>query len=370
MTIRLAFFVFILLLALSPTLAWCQSVSNVRAGQTEDDQIIVTYDLLGESYQTFEISLLLSRDGGQNFDITPRTVSGDVGKDVKPGRGIKMVWDVLMDVPRLQGSAFVFRVTAVGKQGAQYDRAIASFKEVAKADPLGFDHTRRLADAYAKSKQDSLAALTYEAALKLDATKPDVYGEAGAVYMRLRKWERAADMFEKRYKLDPNATTAYLNYANCNIQLGRIDNARVAFRQAVAQRPQYIPARLSLARCLSQARYKTDSLQTARTEFETVIKLADTSVVKYKNELFDAYTGLAYTYYVEKKYSQTVEALDKALKFKPDDPPAHKFKAQILFLMNRLDEAKQEYQKYLKLNPKDKDATRELEQVVARLKSQ
>jgi len=119
MTNRLAFCVFILLLALSPTLAWCQAVSNVRASQTEDDQIIVTYDLLGESYQTFEISVLLSRDGGQNFDITPRMVNGDVGENVKPGRGKKMVWDVLMDVPRLQGSAFVFRVTAMSKQRAR-----------------------------------------------------------------------------------------------------------------------------------------------------------------------------------------------------------------------------------------------------------
>jgi len=252
----------------------------------------------------------------------------------------------------------------------QYDRAIAAYKHLAGADTLGFDHTKRWADAYAKTKQDSLSALTYEAAFKIDATKPEVYGEAGAIYMRMRKWERAAEMFEKRFTLDPKATTAYLNYANCNIQLGRIDSARVALRQVVTLRPEYLPARLSLARCLSQARYKTDSLQIARGEFETVIKTADTAVVKYKNELFEANSGVAYSYYVEKKYPQVLEALDKALKLKPNDAPTHKFKAQILFLMSNLEEAAREYRTYLKMNPKDKEAAKELELVEERLKSQ
>jgi len=252
----------------------------------------------------------------------------------------------------------------------QYDRAITVYKQIAVADTLGFDNTRRWADAYVKTKQDSLAALTYEAAFKIDANKAEVYGEAGTIYMRMRKWERAAEMFEKRFKLDPKATTAYLNYANCNIQLGRIDTARVALRQVVALRPDYLPARLSLARCLANARYKTDSLQTAHGEFETVIKTADTAVVKYKNELFDANNGMAYVYYVEKKYPQTNEALDKALKFKPNDAPTRKFKAQILFLMANLEEAAREYRSYLKLNPKDREAAKELEDVEKRLKAQ
>jgi tetratricopeptide (TPR) repeat protein len=252
----------------------------------------------------------------------------------------------------------------------QYDRAIAVYKQLASADTLGFDHTRRLADAYARTKQDSLSALTYEAAFKINATNDDAYGEAGAIYMRLRRWERAAEMFEKRFELDPKAVTAYLNYANCNLQLGRIDTARVALRQVVALRADYLPARLSLARCLANARYKTDSLQTALNEFATVIKTADTAVVKYKNELFDAYNGIAYVYYVEKKYPQTSEALDKALKLKPNDAPTRKFKAQILYLMANLEEAAREYRSYLKLNPKDKEAAKELEDVEKRLKAQ
>jgi len=252
----------------------------------------------------------------------------------------------------------------------QYNRAITVYKQIAVADTLGFDNTRRWADAYAKTKKDSLAALTYDAAFKIDATKPEAYGEAGTILMRLKKWERAAGMFEKRFTLDPKATTAYLNYANCNIQLGRIDTARVALRQVVALRPEYLPARLSLARCLANARYKTDSLQTALGEFETVIRTADTAVVKYKNDLFDANNGIAYVYYVEKKYPQTNEALDKALKFKPNDAPTRKFKAQILFLMANLEEAAREYRSYLKLNPKDREAAKELEDVEKRLKAQ
>jgi tetratricopeptide (TPR) repeat protein len=152
--------------------------------------------------------------------------------------------------------------------------------------------------------------------------------------------------------------------------MGRFDTARVAFRQAIALRPQYLPSHLNLARCLMHPRFKEDSLQTAKAEFETVITLADTAESRYKNELVESYRGIAYALFTEKKYPQAVEWLDKAIKLKSDEVPAHLFKAQVLFSMTKLEEAAQEYRAVLKLDPKNKVAQKELEQVLARLNSQ
>lgn len=67
-----------------------QTVTNVVAKQ-KGDQVEITYDV----DRTAEISLLFSTDGGLNYDITPKVVSGDVGV-VGPGHH-RMVWHMLAE---------------------------------------------------------------------------------------------------------------------------------------------------------------------------------------------------------------------------------------------------------------------------------
>jgi formylglycine-generating enzyme len=89
-----------------------QSIENVVFRQTDDDKIVVTFDLLSEEGQTFDVKLVISDDGGRNFLIVPRSVSGDVGPDVKNGRNKEIYWDVLNDMRRLEGEQFVIKVSA------------------------------------------------------------------------------------------------------------------------------------------------------------------------------------------------------------------------------------------------------------------
>ena len=53
--------------------------------------IFYTLDGKGE----YEVSLSLSDAGWRTFSTVPRTVSGAVGKGVKPGRDKRVIWDVL-----------------------------------------------------------------------------------------------------------------------------------------------------------------------------------------------------------------------------------------------------------------------------------
>lgn len=100
------------------TLVFSQSIQNVTFRQTDDDKIVITYDILGGEGQTFEVTLLVSPDGGQNYTIVPRTLSGDVGEKVSGGRGKMIIWDVLSDIRRLEGQTYVFKVQAKTKSGA------------------------------------------------------------------------------------------------------------------------------------------------------------------------------------------------------------------------------------------------------------
>ena len=88
---------------------FAEAVKDVRF-RTEGNQVEVFYTLVGEG--EYEVSLQLSNDGGRTFLLVPHSLSGDVGSAVEPGRNKRIIWDVLKDVPRLEGDAFVFKVTA------------------------------------------------------------------------------------------------------------------------------------------------------------------------------------------------------------------------------------------------------------------
>jgi len=105
-------FIYITFILLYPVLIYGQSIENINFQQTEEDQVIVTYDIVGSSNQTFDVELWLSLDGGTSFPTQPKTVSGDVGKDVSAGQGKRIIWQVLYDIRKLEGSDFVFKVVA------------------------------------------------------------------------------------------------------------------------------------------------------------------------------------------------------------------------------------------------------------------
>ncbi|MBI4775975.1 MAG: hypothetical protein HY788_17680 [Deltaproteobacteria bacterium] len=98
------------LLALYAT-GWCADpVRNLRAEQ-RGNQIFIYYDLEGDAPK-YEIVARGSSDGGENFDLSMKSLKGDLGEDIHPGRNKTIVWDALRDVKRLIGDEFVFEVTA------------------------------------------------------------------------------------------------------------------------------------------------------------------------------------------------------------------------------------------------------------------
>ncbi len=73
------------------TIVTAQTVTNVVARQV-GNTVEVSYDLDKQA----DVSLLLSRDGGANYAATPKSLSGDAGNGVTPGRK-KIVWNLLQD---------------------------------------------------------------------------------------------------------------------------------------------------------------------------------------------------------------------------------------------------------------------------------
>jgi tetratricopeptide (TPR) repeat protein len=241
----------------------------------------------------------------------------------------------------------------------EHDKAIQTFQQLAKLDTLGLENEMRLGKAYAANKQDSLAIVTLEKVVRADPTQVELYSDLGAAYMRMRKWDKAVGAFRMRIKSDPNNTSAYVNYALSAMAIGQWDSARVALKKATELRPDYLPGHLYLARALAGM----DSLQVAKKEYEMVVQLADTAVIKYRVELADAHSMIGAAYLLDRKYPQALESLNTSVRFKNDNAQARLWRAQTLALMNRRDEAIAEYRVVLKLDPKNKTAKENLEQL-------
>ncbi len=86
-----------------------QTVENITV-QSEDEKIIITYRIGGSTEaQYYNVILNCSMDAGSRFE--PKTVIGDVGKNIRGGRSYyKIEWDVFEDVDKVGNVEFFIKV--------------------------------------------------------------------------------------------------------------------------------------------------------------------------------------------------------------------------------------------------------------------
>lgn len=86
-------------------------MQNVRFNQA-GEKILIFYnlnDISGEK-KSFFVKVFYTLDGGRTY-VPLKSVYGDIGKDVDPGKDKKVIWNVLNDTDELAGE-IQFKVTA------------------------------------------------------------------------------------------------------------------------------------------------------------------------------------------------------------------------------------------------------------------
>lgn len=100
-----------ILIILIPLGMLAQKIGNVRAEQ-DGNNINVYYDLMyAQSDQVFDVALYVAIDGN-DFQGPLRSVTGQVGKDIAPGRNRKITWKVLEEREELKSNSVEFKVIA------------------------------------------------------------------------------------------------------------------------------------------------------------------------------------------------------------------------------------------------------------------
>ncbi|MEL6625919.1 MAG: hypothetical protein AAFQ83_02765 [Bacteroidota bacterium] len=102
---RISGFVWFLL---CPFFLWAQSKNsfspNVKNTQfkQQDNTIVVTYDLEGKG--VFDITAYYSSDNGESYDpISRDALKGDIGTNIRNGKGKGFTWDLLKNMPGFVG---------------------------------------------------------------------------------------------------------------------------------------------------------------------------------------------------------------------------------------------------------------------------
>jgi len=94
-------------------------VKNVRFKQAKDSKVLVNYDLFGDASQKYLITLAIFRpDTKETVPLGQKNLAGDIGNNVRAGRGKKIIWDLLKDFPNgLHGEGYVFTIDADAQKG-------------------------------------------------------------------------------------------------------------------------------------------------------------------------------------------------------------------------------------------------------------
>ena len=133
------------------------AIVNAVLYQISDSLLGVSYDLIGEFHRTYDIALSVSNNGGEDYTIIPKTLSGDHGANVQDGLEKRISWNMLADFPAgLTGGQFKLHIDAEPQPLADQVAVIA------EPDSL-------IQVSAAIARNDSMIALTY--ALTKDTKK-------------------------------------------------------------------------------------------------------------------------------------------------------------------------------------------------------
>jgi Tfp pilus assembly protein PilF len=154
-------------------------------------------------------------------------------------------------------------------------------------------------------------------------------------------YRKAETYFQKALALDPAYSLAALYLGRTYNALFEEDKAEQYFRKAIEIDPDYTEAHASFAGML---------LDTGNVD--EAVRQLNVAVQRDPNHAMSWYL-LAEAYRLKEAFPQSIESARKAIQLTPNKAEAHFWLAESLRLSGKYDEAKSEYQQYLKLSDFD-----------------
>ena len=121
----------------------------------------------------------------------------------------------------------------------QVDKAIAIFKEIANDALYATPHypLANLGLAYYQKGDYATALQYYHRALKLEPNFVFALHGLGTTYLAMKKGRLAVSYLEKALQLAPKVAEIHYEYAEANLLVGRIAQAKISFENAIDMAP-------------------------------------------------------------------------------------------------------------------------------------
>ncbi|HAS41331.1 MAG TPA: hypothetical protein DCS93_12670 [Microscillaceae bacterium] len=78
----------------------------------QQEKIRIDFNLKASRKARFLVQLFYSKDGGKTFEGPMKSVLGDAGENITPGKEKKIYWDFLIDDPNFEGKNISFKIKA------------------------------------------------------------------------------------------------------------------------------------------------------------------------------------------------------------------------------------------------------------------
>ncbi len=190
-----------------------------------------------------------------------------------------------------------------------YKNALNAFTALERRKGVKPEDYAKLSEALFRAGQEDKALEIGLKAVQADSSNCDPYFNLGFIYMKKQDYSNASKMFEKKIACDPRSLTAYINAGSSYMQAPKnLPRARELFVKAIELKPDYLQARLWMARYYAEV----DSTDLMKQTYDEVIRLASEDKVKNKSVLGEAYTQLGSYYFTKKSYGAAVDVFSKA----------------------------------------------------------
>lgn len=91
---------------------------NIEFEWLNENEIVITYDLLGELDKKYDITINLLMAGNQDFSVEVKTAYGDLGSAIKPGINKKVTWQIFNDYKNIvEGATYLFAMDTEESSG-------------------------------------------------------------------------------------------------------------------------------------------------------------------------------------------------------------------------------------------------------------
>ncbi len=232
----------------------------------------------------------------------------------------------------------------------KYDKAVAEFKQALATTPESDDALRGLATAYENLGNNSAAESAYREAITLRPNYWGAYHWMGLFYFGQARYADALSMFKKETEIAPDNYQSYTTLGGTYIAIGNYQDAIDAFHRSIDLRPSP-DAYSNLAYTYYLMHRFPDSINAQ----EEALKLDVGNWEVWGNLGDELYWSPSRRAEAEDKYKHAVELATSKIQLNPNDSRTMIYLAGYLAMLGQKQEGLQYTEKALKESPSDSE---------------